>query len=319
MALTRGALVLWLVGTAVGTVASRAEAASAVDVTWIAPPGEGCPSEASVRDAVERVVGKAGTGDGRTVRAFARVEKLGEERFRVRLQTRTGDVDGGRVLEERSCRALSEAVVVILWWMVAPDAARGEKPPDPEPEPEPEREPPLPAEPRRDVLRPNFGVLAAVDHGTMPSTALGVTARLALAWNWFQLGAYATLLPKVGYETALVDDVTVGAELSLLGVGLEGCLLFMPTPLFACAAAELDHSWGRGLGVDEPASGSATWPAIVAAGGIALPVVGSWSFEVRGGPLVPFRREQFGLDGVGVVNQPSSVGLRAGAGLSVVF
>ena len=309
--------------SAVGSIAAvaRAEAAGAVDVSWSAPPDRGCPSEAEVRASVERVVGNTATREGPKVRASAHVEQVGEERFRVKLETRTGDVAGTRVLEERSCRALSDAVVVILGWMVSPDAGSGEaQKPASETEPEP---PPVAAEPRRAPWRPTFGMLALVDGGSLPSAALGVTARLGLARDWFRFGAYATWFPEREYATALIDQTTVqttaGASLSLFAAGVEACLVFAPTPLFACAAAELEHVWGRGFGVDEPSSGSATWPAFTPDAGVTLLLVGRLSLQIRGGPVVPLVRPTFGLDGVGEVYQPAVVGLRAGAGFFAVF
>jgi hypothetical protein len=315
-ALIRRAVVLRMAGLSVcATAGARAESAGAVSLTWSAPQEGNCPSQAEVQSAIERVVGSAPSRQGPPVSAVAQVEQLGAERYRVKLRTRASNVDGTRVLEERSCRALSEAVVVILGWMVAPDAGA-----EPAAIATPERASP-PAAPKAppSAWRPAFGLLASVDHGTLPSTSLGVTGRFGLARGWLGFGAYAALFPARDYATARVLSETAGANLSLAAIGIDACLQFAPTPFFACVAGQLEHAWGRGFGVEEPAAGNATWPALAAAAGAAIPLTGPLSLEIRGGPVVPLVRERFGLDGVGEVNTPAAVALRAGAGLSAIF
>src|SRR5436190_186993 len=93
------ACVAWLL------CASNAAAASPVplQLDWRAPENE-CPTRAALLQQIAALVERHPTS-AYQVRALARVERLGSERYRVHLTTESQGTRGTRVLEERSCAA----------------------------------------------------------------------------------------------------------------------------------------------------------------------------------------------------------------------
>src|SRR5689334_20804232 len=88
--------------------ASNAAAAAPVplELDWRAPEAE-CPTQAALLQQVAALVERHPTS-AYPVRAVALVERLGSERYRVRLTTESQGTLGTRVLEERSCAALGD-------------------------------------------------------------------------------------------------------------------------------------------------------------------------------------------------------------------
>ena len=118
-----------------GESAVRAQRAQAepVALSWVAPEGSSCPDAAYVLAEIRRYVGAGAVGRPAQISANAtlRTEEAGG--FRLLLKTTDGESSGERVFRDESCRALADAAVLILAWMVAPEAMANRSLPPPPP------------------------------------------------------------------------------------------------------------------------------------------------------------------------------------------
>ncbi len=299
-----------------------AAAPSALELEWRAPEGE-CPTQAHLMRQVAELVERQATST-HPVRAVANVERLADDRYRVRLTTESQGARGTRLLEERSCRALGDLVVLILAWMIQPDSLDENRRKDPR------ETPALPAQPRRTEppsrhrSQPHaawiLSARGAGDLGSLPRPALGGLLAFGYGVRRFQLSIQGSYFPKSRGEVATVPGFRVtGGDFSLAALGVHGC--FEPTPAHValCAGPELSYERGVGFGVSSPAAGGKAWLSL--AGGLrsALHLGGKLWLEAAAEAVVPTWREQFVLDRVGVVHTPSRVSGRASLGLGLTL
>lgn len=322
--------------------ASAGDDGARVSLVWRTPEGSDCPSRDEVIEQVQRLVGPAPTREQAPVRASAEVHRDAGGRWRVELVTWMGSSQGVRVIEERSCRAMAEATVVILAWMIDPEAmaaresATGAGPATPGPPPPPRAPdaaaasaPPasVPAPPSErseadpgDRITLMARLAAAGDLGTLPGASLGVGARVALGHRRVRLGLHGALWP--GRSTTIAsgpEGTPIGGSFGLAVVGVEGCGEPAALPVALCGGLELDHLTGTGLGVRFPASASATWLSFSAGLDARFSILGPLGAAAHAALLIPMRRERFGIDDVGLVHQPSAVAGRASLGLELSF
>ncbi|WP_437317972.1 hypothetical protein [Sorangium sp. So ce385] len=329
-----------LAALAAPRAASAGDDGARVSLVWRTPEGSDCPSRDEVIEQVQRLVGPAPTREQAPVRASAEVHRDAGGRFRVELVTWMGSSQGVRVIEERSCRAMAEATVVILAWMIDPEAmaaregATGAGPATPGPPPPP-RAPdaasaspaPVPAPSRQrsaadagDRITLMARLAAAGDLGTLPGASLGVGARVALGRRRVRLGLHGALWP--GRSTTIAsgpEGTPIGGSFALAVVGVEGCGEPTALPVALCGGLELDHLTGTGLGVRFPASASATWLSFSAGLDARFSLLGPLGAAAHAALLIPTRRERFAIDDVGLVHRPSAVAGRASLGLELSF
>lgn len=321
--------------------ASAGDDGARVSLVWHTPEGSDCPSRDEVIEQVQRLVGPAPTREQAPVRASAEVRRDADGRWRVELVTWMGASQGVRVVEERSCRAMAEATVVILAWMIDPEAMAAREgatgaPATPGPPPPPRAHeaaaasaspaPPAASSRKRSEADPADRITimarlaAAGDLGTLPGPSLGVGARFALGHGRVRLGLHGALWP--GRSTTIAsgpDGTPLGASFELAVVGVEGCGEPAALPVALCGGLELDHLTGTGLGVRFPASASATWLSFSAGLDARLSIIGPLGATAHAALLIPTRRERFGIDDVGLVHRPSVVAGRASVGLELSF
>lgn len=101
---------------------ARAASDAPIALTWTAPTRADCPDTAYVLGEIERYVGADNPRPGKPVQAKATVRGIALDRWQLRLQTDDAGVEGERVFEDQSCRAVADAAVVVLAWMIDPDA-----------------------------------------------------------------------------------------------------------------------------------------------------------------------------------------------------
>ena len=306
---------------------NRASAAGApISLVWKTPPDSDCPSTSDVLGQIDQLLGGQPVEGRSTIQASADVRRDDAGRWSVDLVTQLGDARGHRVISERSCRAMAEATVIILAWMIDPDrmASRAEapaapaEPPKPapatvvtrNPDPGPTREPRT----TRVEVRPEV----VGDWGTLPSFAFGIGARAGLAVGVVRVGPYLALWPSRSTTIATAaDGSAMGANLWLGAAGIDACVAPTRLTIAACGGAELDRLAGTGFGVRYPTSTSATWLAFRAGLDAQLVLSGPFRLAVTTSLLVPTRRSRFGIDDVGDVDRPSQVSLRASLGFSL--
>jgi hypothetical protein len=304
-----------------------------IALSWSAPAEGDCTDAAYVLGEIRRHIGPA-RPDRKPIRASVVIRRAGATSWQMDLKTEQGGTEGERTIRDSSCAAISDAAVVVLAWMIDPDAmseqsrpaAPSPSSPPPSPEPPPKPVPSAPPVSPREPISPFVGISIAGDAGTLPTASSGAELRLGAALRPVRTAAYGAYWPSSSKTIgSLTDGRQVGGTFSLMVLGLEACfdLPIAPRPDAAsfaiCAGPELDRMHARSFGVNAPGEGIKTW--VSATGGVeaAVPLSGPWRLSVRLAGVFPQRREHFALQGVGEVHQPALVGGRAALGIQVVF
>jgi hypothetical protein len=304
-----------------GGARAAAAAPAALELEWHAPE-DACPTQTDLMRQVAELVERRPTS--RPVRAVANVERVADDRYRVRLVTESEGAQGTRVLEERSCRALGDVVVLILAWMIQPERSNDDPRQAARDAPSPSSAPPRRAARARTPSPPSsvwvLSLRGVGDLGSLPKPALGGLFAVGYRAGRLQLSLQGSYFPQSRGEVASVPGFSAtGGDFSLAALGLHGC--FEPTPAHValCAGPELGYERGVGFGVSSPAAGGKAWLSL--AGGLrsALRLSGRLWLEAAAEAVVPTAREQFVLDAVGVVHSPSPVSGRASLGLGLTL
>lgn len=327
---TAGLLPLALCGAA-----AAQEAPPVVELEWLTPDEPDCPTREDVLAGVRDLIGGSRDAERAPVKVRAEVERVGPEIYRVELRTESAGQSGRRVIEERSCRAMGEATVLILAWMIAPDtmAARAEatdatptadaepspkppSPPPPQPSPAPVPRAPSAASPRRERAQAEVGAGGVGDLGTLPQPALGAWVEVGVQARGLRGAAYGAAWPRRSY---FIGTTGAGGSLGLFALGVEACASPLQRWLWVCAGPELDVIAGRGVGVSVPERATVAWGSLTASLEAVVPLVGPWSLQASTQGLLPLTRERLGIDDVGVVNRPAPAAGRATLGVGVRF
>lgn len=310
---------------ATSLVASRADAADLLRLSWDAPAG--CPSGESVRTAAVR------NAPSSAVPLEADAIVAHRERWTVTLRTRRAEGSGERVLEASSCSALADATALILALALVPP---GEAIPDPTaapvpaPAPAPARaaapssvaaESPSSSPPSsRTSAAPSLALagFGATDAATLPGVALGGGG--ALAWTPGSLRIEASASAFAG-PSRTVDQSTAGARFSMSSVALGACYTVLQSALelAPCGGGSVHWVSAEGFGATANYDASARWFA-VDAGLLARAPLTSWlALRARADGLVPLGRPSFEVENEGVVHKPSPLGVRAALGVELNF
>jgi len=208
-----------MVGTLATAVPARAESKFAL--SWRAEPGATCLTEAKLRAAVEKKLGRS---------VFASIDEAeivieGEElrdrhRFRARVtqHDRAGREHGSRELTAETCAALERMTVVFIALVLEPGGAHppshGEQTPD-APAPEP-NDPPEKAAPPIASLAKDDAAITTADVASAPSARPGGeqsarshrAARLRLHAG-AGVGAAVGILPSVSASVRVTTRLTM--------------------------------------------------------------------------------------------------------------
>ncbi len=230
---------------------ARADDPSAF-LTWTAPAS--CPS----RDDVARQIrGAAGAELPPGLRARAAVQEANGG-WRADVELSEGGEASSRHVEGETCRAVADAVAVMVAIAVTPDAAPPAAPPPPPP---PRRAPPpprdrAPANPLR-PWRYAFGAAFLADAGTLPSVGYG--GELTGAWAPSRLELEADVRALAPTRKSLSpSSPTQGATFTFAGGGVRGCYLVVTGRVDLAPCAGVDGEWlfASGFGTSHDTSGS---------------------------------------------------------------
>ncbi len=317
---------LLLLVLACSSSAARAASGEHVNLAWRAPASPDCPPATYVLQEIRRYVGE--TPARAPIDASATIRSVGLDRWQLVLVTKDGEAAGERTLQGESCRAVADAAVVVLAWMVDNDAMANrllplapDRPPPSSP-PSPER--PRPAATRAPRTTAFVGVGPVGDFGTLPWPALGAEARGGAALGRFRLALHAAYWPSRSKTSAtLSDGRAAGAKFTLRLLGVEACVQPWPSragfrwELAVCAGPELDEVRGVGFGVNESTAGSKTWLSFTAAVSGRVSLTAAVHVALSIASVLPTEREHFALRGVGEVYRPAALAGRASAGLEL--
>lgn len=311
-------------------VASRADAADLLRLSWDAPSG--CPSGETVRSAAVR------NAPASAIPLEADAVVSHHDRWTVTLKTRRPDASGERTLEAASCTALADATALILALALVPpgeEAVVGSPDPPPPPtatatasaaatpaspsEDRPRSSPPT-SSPKTNDGPPALAIggFAATDAATLPGAALGGGALLAWTPGALRIEALASAFAG---QSRTVDQSTAGARFSMSSIAAGACYTVMKTAieLAPCAGGSMHWVSAKGFGATANYDASARWTAIDA-GLLARAPLTSWlALRGRVDGLVPLSRPTFEVENEGVVHKPPPFGIRAALGVELNF
>ena len=311
--------------------AGTAHAQATSSLSWSRLPGaESCIGAGELARRVEQRLGRralvAPSQADRSVEAHVEPRRGGGWQAALALADRSGAILRERALETRepSCRALDDALVLVIALLVDPEGA---PPPPPEPAP-------------RVVIREVVRTVhvhepwslaaasgASVEAGVLPEPALA--AQLAIAVDppglpVAELAGFATLASDEEAELA-----GRSAALRVFGASAAVCPRLFGW-LRACGAARVSWLRWRGDGFEKEASGSTAVPALGAAAQSELALVGPFSLVAGAGAWVPLRRVSVRYDlsasvagdpegGTEVLYRAAAASVWAGVGVAVRF
>jgi hypothetical protein len=349
---------LVLAGVLSGVLAGAAGTADAAELSVRGPVP--CVDAAELSFRVERAIGMPLAQAAPLT--FAVEMERGADGFVARIRvagesTRTVALE--RVLTDRSCARLADAVAVAIALALGSDAAatspsdatRG--PPSDKPPPDatlaradsgvpspdatlapadssvPTADDPAPSEaseaPSGDAWIPSLSVWLLGDVGSLPAPGLGAAVAAELAARRFSLQALGTLLFEQHTELDSALSPAPGARLQLFTGSLLACI-----PAFdgsatgltarACLGLELGRLAGEGTDVPEPRRGGALWVAPRVDAGAVWSVPDSpLRLAVTVTGAVPLNRNEFELTDLGTVHRPPNVVGRLSFGVGVAF
>ncbi len=284
-------------------------------LSWVAPPG--CPSEAELTRQILGAIG-AGANVPASLHARAVVEEAsGRWRAEVELSI-AGDASIRRV-EGETCRAVADAVAVIIAVAVTPEVT----PPAPPP-PEPAPAPPLPAPqapPPASPLAPfTLAAMFLLDDGTLPTVGYG--PEVVGGWRRSRLElevAARFLAPETG---DLSNTNKQGAHFWMLGGGLRACYAVLTRTLDVAPCAGVHGEWlvangfGTNNGTQSPAAGTGVLSLGARAG---LRISARWSLRMGVEADAPLVRTLYQILNGGTVYRRSAVAGRATLGPLLAF
>lgn len=194
------------------------------------------------------------------------------------------------------------------------------------PEPSPELGPIEAAAPTsapRDGARPKprwrglVGTAGSVDGGAMPGPGLGVAAVAGVLRRGFRGEVLA------GYRFATrqtsPDDPRVGGSFTRWWVGVRGCgvprLGAVELPL--CAGLDGGRTIGRGTGLRNWRRSTQPWWAALVEAGVVWPVRPWLALSARAALAVPLLRQEFTIDGLGLLHRVGPVEGRGALGVEL--
>lgn len=295
----------------------------AIEIQWEAPAV--CPDAASVRAAVERLLGKPLSGlDPVNVHATGRVVTNAAGKWELSAQLVVGERVEEELLVAKECGALADAMALKVALAIDPLAvAEAVQPSQPPPVPVRPAASPKPAatssasSERR--LQLGARLVGQVALGPLPGTTPGAAAYVSLQWPAFrvELGGEAFWGGVAHYDA----PPGVGADLQLFAGVARGCL----TPAAGawrfpiCAGPELGVMRGSGFGVAETSATTGLW------GGLTLGPALEWratprlSLWLEGAALLTLLKPEFHVRNLPSLYTPPTVAARAAAGLEAHF
>jgi hypothetical protein len=302
----------------VGHDASADDAALPKSVTleWTAPAE--CPTRDEMLDRITSTIGKMDAAQ-EPVRASAVAvqEPSGEWRGDIELSV-FGQTATRRVHRD-SCRAVSDALALLVALVVNPDAAPAIAH---EPSPAPEGPPPpavAPAVAQRPRGRLIVGASALVDTGMLPSSSYGGELYAGWAQGRVELEIVGAGLSAV--NGVLASNPTEGASFWLAHVGGRGCYEVVQTAFNLAPCVGVGSEWivATGFGSDHPSR--ATGVLAVSSFGARTIAWLSSRFALRIGAegVVPLARPSFEISNGGTVFRVPWALFRASGGAEVYF
>jgi hypothetical protein len=173
--------------------------------------------------------------------------------------------------------------------------------------------PPAPAAPPAAPRQPHTSIFPAIagDLGALPKPAFGLSLGSALFLDPVRLEGYgAYFFQQPARSSSLAG---AGGDIRLALGGIRACYAGLrgTFDLAACAGFEIGALHGEGFGVLLTRAPDSLWLAGTLGLRVSLELAPPLRLAADVGMALPLRRDQFVLDGVGLVHQASAVVGRA--------
>mgnify|MGYP001439717701 CR=1 FL=1 len=285
-----------------------------VALAWSAPLG--CPSREQVLGEIEQAVGVAPAP--KHVTAGVIVSQEGPS-FVAVIELGDAATHLTRRVEAESCRAVADAIVLIVSLAVDPDAAPARIRPraDPSPPPRP------PAGPRAEEPAPSWllGGAFVVDASLLSTPTAG--GELALGWSAPHMVAELAGVLLAPESVALPANPSQGARVWLAQVSARTCYEAVADRFTAgpCAGAAVAWLSAQGFGgaPDRPTDASAVLPVTAGGARATLRLGAGWAVRVTAEAVVPLERATVFVGGGGVVFRTPVASFRGALGAEVHF
>jgi hypothetical protein len=312
------------------SIATPCSAKGRVNLNWQAAAET---TECAAFDGLSQIVEESTAEQANDVlHAAARVDKLGDGTWQLRLSTERDGVSAERVLNAESCPALADAARVVLTVLMAASPAGAEtEPPATEPAVTPNaatKVPPL-AAPTVDAPRASS---TPEDSGT--TLRLGVIADLGLhsfgveGGALFRFGSFGLDAKAVWIPGRKETRPTGWVQMSLLSAGLSGCWLWVPKPWIGvapCAGLEVGYFTIDGAAVSPFQTGMvsshdlAPFLAVDAGVSVSIPARSRFGVRLDASAIGPLIQSQFFPADDEVISTNSTISGRFGAAAEVRF
>lgn len=281
-----------------------------------------CPDTAAFSD---RLHDREKPADGAaTAEIRVRFERT-TEGYRSSVQV-AGGKPRSLVDDAPSCEGLAEATALAVKLALDLDAARPSTPAHtpstghvPADGPG-EKSPPAPVDEPRAASLGEISLAGVVAFGIATEFASGVRGGAAMVLDQrerWSLGVTGLLLPV---QSKTVGEGTV--DLSVQGGGVEGCRRARTGRsllLALCGRIELMRIEGQARGFERSETHARALTTSTLLGRARAKVAGPFVTFAEIGAVVPFQRQRFSIDTVGVVYDPPIMGGTAGIGVAVDF
>jgi hypothetical protein len=267
-----------------------------------------CPDTAELLRRVDVQLGAEFETDSQ-LRAMARVRELGPADYELQLsyETDNGATDE-RILRGESCRAVSDAAVLLLAIALNPSAALEV------PQPEPKAADP---EAAAAWWAPQLGAFAALDTALMGRPTFGVGAQLGVRLGPLELSARSQLfLPRS------VDREGTTTTLNGFSFDLVACVPWRIERLMLgpCVRAEVGRLAASVAGaVEAQTPGAARFQALALGAEVRVRVAARLWLALAGDANWFTRRPQFLLTDLGEVERPAKFGMRVYLGPQLIW
>ncbi|HMJ14484.1 MAG TPA: hypothetical protein VK524_23895 [Polyangiaceae bacterium] len=317
---------------------------------------EGCPGEREIATELERLLAGSQT-PAEPLAVRLRIRRNGT-RHRLSLETRIDGKPLRRELEAKSCQDLTKPAALVLALAIDPEttnrALEEEQPAPAIPNADAERlyrrDTDTPAPQAQQHVRPRpssarvdpvsdapiqtdeprapsrnhalgFSATAAalLDVGALPSASLGPAVALGATWRSWRLELRGFFLPS--RRATLEAEPDQGGDIRLAAGDLGVCYLPVRSglELGGCLGAELGRLMGRGRGVSDPKTGTATWLAAQARVFCGYRLSSTWALVAAPELIRRIGNSGFEIEGLGTVHRPSSFAARFSAGAEIRF
>lgn len=231
--------------------------------------------------------------------AVGAVTQRTDGRWSLDLRTQSAAGAGQRTVVANSCARVAEAAALILALTLDHPATVP-------------LTPRAGAPPARSPIDVSLRLSFALDGGTLPSAAPGISGALAVVRGRLRVELGVTYL----FPRRAMIAAESGGDIALLSAGLRGCAILRHGAIEPrlCGAVEGGAMTGTGVGVVSPTDGASPWWGLFGGAVLAWGVSPRLSLHLGVDAGLTLASPDFVIDNVGEVHRPSRALVRGALG-----